>query len=294
MARTRIRPPRPASLCSVFIQKVVSTKSGDVTAGHGTGFHYRGPDDTTWLVTNWHVLTGRRPDDPGSLLPNYPQSPDRIQVTMATKIKGSFTKPLELDLYQSGKPIWSEYKRSEGIDLAAIPIELPDFAATVTVQDFARDNETTLEPGIDVVLIGFPFEQTVDYPFPIWKRAMVASEPGFLILGAPQLLIDTPGVPGMSGSPVYRSAMGLAVTSEQYQAIKNFEKNGIGALDLVKTLSFEQLTDRGITLEFVGVYAGATGDQRLQHLNLGRVFMASFVSLLVTKSESGENPFPPQ
>src|SRR2546428_12686766 len=107
----RIRPPRPASLCTVSIEKVVNTPSGEVVPGYGTGLLYRGPDSRSWLVPNWHVLTARRPDDPGFLLNKYPQSPDRIRVTFAMKQRGTFTKPLEWDLYDDGRPMWTEYKR---------------------------------------------------------------------------------------------------------------------------------------------------------------------------------------
>ena len=289
----KIKAPSPASLCAVFIQKVVRTPAKDHIAGFGTGFLYRGPDGRSWLVTSWHVLTGRRPEDPGILLPNYPQSPYRILVTHASTQRGAFTEPLVVDLYEDGKPIWFEYCRGDGIDLAAIPIKLPSFVAGVMVQDFAEIDKEVLEPGIDLIIVGYPFQQSIDYPFPIWKRAMLATEPRYLVLGTAQMLVDSPGSPGMSGSAVYRSAMGVSVTAEQAAAMKEYERTKTGALDLVKTFSEQQMLDRGLMLEFVGVYAGATAKPHLEHLNLGRIFMASFVSLLISQGQRGENPFPP-
>jgi hypothetical protein len=83
------------------------------------------------------------------------------------KQKGAFTHPLELDLYRDGKPVWIEYKRETGIDLAAIPVAVPEGAHLVTVQDVAQVEGKALEPGMDVIVIGYPFEQGKDFPYPI-------------------------------------------------------------------------------------------------------------------------------
>jgi hypothetical protein len=97
----------------------------------------------------------------------------------------------------------------------------------------------------------------------------------------------------MSGSPVYRSATGFGVTHAEHQAMKDYEQGNASALDVLSMLSPKRLADRTVSLDFVGVYAGATGNKYLEKLNLGRVFMASLISLLVTDSLRGENPFPP-
>jgi hypothetical protein len=53
------------------------------------------------------------------------------------------------------------------------------------VQDFAEVDQAPLEPGVDVIVVGYPFEHWANFPYPIWKRAMLATEPGYLVLGAP-------------------------------------------------------------------------------------------------------------
>jgi hypothetical protein len=122
---------------------------------------------------------------------------------------------------------------------------------------------------------------------------MVASEPGFFTLGIPQTLLDTPGNPGMSGSPVYRSSRGFRATREEAAALRAVERGEKSALDVIESLSSERLSDETVALTFVGVYAGAIGEPRLEELKLGRMFLAILVDLMVTDQTRGENPYPP-
>jgi Trypsin-like peptidase domain len=228
----KFRPPRPASLCSVFIQKVCATDKGDIEPGYGTGFLCKDAVKRTWLVTNWHVLTARHPQRPEDPLSGYPWSPYRVKITFPLKQKGHFSIPFEVDLYKDGKPAWREYKREIGIDVAAMLIELPDEISAVAVQDFASIDSRALEPGLEVAVIGFPFPHGSDVPYPIWKRAMIAHEPGYLFQGVAQTMLDMPGHPGMSGSPVYALSSAMAVTAEQKAA---FDKDPLSLLDLIDT-----------------------------------------------------------
>ncbi|MCK1493478.1 trypsin-like peptidase domain-containing protein [Bradyrhizobium sp. 180] len=291
--QTTVRRPRAASLCSIFCQSVVTTPGGDLREGGATAFLYRDRLGVTWLVTNWHVLTGRRPDDPGHLLEGKPQSPDRIMVTYPAKSPGEFLEPYELQLYRDGKPIWCEYSREElQIDIAAIPIEVPSNAAGITIQDFAEPTPAAIEPGMDVIVVGFPFLHGIDFPYPTWKRAMLATEPAYTVLGTPTILLDMPGHPGMSGSPVYRSGRGFRVTRAQKEAIEAARTDS--ALKALDMLSPDILSDTTVALELIGIYAGATGNRTMDKLNLGRMFMASLIELTIEKGQPGQNPFPPE
>jgi hypothetical protein len=238
-----------------------------------TGFHYRSADNRTWLITNWHVLTGRRPDDPGILLNKTPQSPYRIEVTYPGPRAGVFLRPLVLDLYENGKPIWQQYRLDAGIDVAGIPIELPDGAISPCIQDLAERDTEALRPGLDVIVVGFPFEHGVDVPFPIWKRAMVATEPGYTTFGAVQTLLDTPGAPGMSGSPVYRLSSGFGVTPEQYEKFQAVQRGQAQALDVLLSLDVKNLKP-SLGLRWIGIYAGARGVPGMDRLSLGRMMFA--------------------
>jgi hypothetical protein len=51
--------------------------------------------------------------------------------------------------------------------------------------------------------------------------------------------------------------------------------------------------EKGVTLELLGVYAGAVGEKSLEALRLGRMFPIDLVEDLLRRRERGHNPFPP-
>ena len=287
------RSPKSASLCSVCVTKVIRTSQGDVSNTYGSAFLYRCAQNRIWLVTNWHVLTSRRPDDVGVTIGLAPQSPHEILVHFPSKTEGAFLSPVRYSLYENGKPVWFEYELQKGLDVAAIPIELPSEASGVCIQDFAKPSNDAMEPGIDLILVGFPFPHDADTPFPLWKRAMLASEPKYLTFGLPQMLIDTPGVPGMSGSPVFRSSDAFLASKQTVEAFEACKRGEISSGALIDVLNPEEMSQRTVGLSFVGIYAGSTGSTKMDRLNLGRMFSASAVDLLVSQGQAGINPYPP-
>lgn len=92
----QIAPAQPATLASVLISKIEKGPDGERICKPATGFHYRDRTGQAWLVTNWHVLTGRRPDDQGMLLSGYNDSPVAIEVTYTSERVGHYRKPLTL------------------------------------------------------------------------------------------------------------------------------------------------------------------------------------------------------
>jgi hypothetical protein len=251
----------PASCCSVYLESFIETGSDRVRCGFSTGFLYIGPNASRWLVTNWHVVTGRRPDNPAMLIGTKSVSPSWLRFTVQDP-SGSGTQRMDMQLYRDGVPTWLEADQDEGVDLALIRLtERPAFPWPFTLT-FAANSEHEIVPGAEVVIIGHPFELGRYAPSAIWKSAMVATDPSPLGAQRPWLLVDAPGMPGMSGSPVYRRT--------------------------------EELSAGGAPgLELFGVYAGASGDNRLETLRLGRVFPIRLIEDIIRHKEPGRNPFPP-
>jgi hypothetical protein len=236
-----------------------------LACGFSTGFLYTGPNATRWLVTNWHVVTGRRPDAPGTLLGKKPESPSWLRFTVEDP-RGLGHQQIELALYDDEGPIWIEADREQGVDLALIRLtDKARFPFPVT-QTFARNVSAKLEPGLEVLMIGHPFELGRYASSAIWKSAMIATERDEP-MGHPWILVDAPGVPGMSGSPVY-----LRIGSPQMGSA----------------------SPGAVGLELFGVYAGAVGDPRLETLRLGRVFPIGLVEKILKHGRRGHNPFPPR
>lgn len=257
--------------------------------GAGTGFFYR-IGATTHLITNWHVVTGRHPEDPAKLLPGFPISPTHFQLHIPKRSNQNWFIPGELvPLYENGRAIWLETPLRNAVDLVAIPYEFPRTAIVPAIQDFAPYDDLILVPGVDVVVVGFPFGRNETNPFPIWKRAMISSEPAYTVNGRPFAYLDTPGRPGMSGSPVYAIGEGFEVTHEEKAVL------GSDASPLTKIMSLGNLKGRSKlpTLEFVGVYSGSYGDQQLDRLNLGRFWPAGLIGGYEDKFVAGSNPNPP-
>jgi hypothetical protein len=234
-------------------------KAGRSPFGYATGFLYAGPDATRWVVTNWHVVTGRRPDDQGFLIGRKPASPSWLRFKIDDPA-GMGCQQIELALYDANGPTWIEWGRERGVDLALVRLsDAPQFLLPLS-QTFAPNSTRSLEPGLDVTIVGHPFELGKHSRSSIWKNAIVASDRDDSEGGTPWILLDAPGVPGMSGSPVYRRLSGF---------------------------------DSGFSLELVGVYAGAVGNTALEEMRLGRAFPIGLVEDLLRRQERGNNPFPP-
>ena|ERR1700704_438818 len=145
-----------------------------------------------------------------------------------------------------------------------------------------------LEPGLDVVMVGHPFKLGTHSSSAIWKGAMVASDSA----GASErsVLLDAPGVPGMSRSPVYHRAI------RSSQPFARPERYGYktGAFGTVRPNKGDLVAiEKEVSLELLRVYAGATGDRALETLRLGRMFPINLVEDLLRRCERGHNPFPP-
>ena len=291
IATVIVRLPKKASKAVVCVRKLSNSTTGLEQTSFGTGFLYQDEADRIWLVSNWHVFTGRRPDEPNQLL-GHADSPAIISFSLKNTVTGSFQQ-LTFPLYDSdGKALWRQHAEGSIFDVAALPVDLDQSWEYETVQTASTSQAGAIEPGFDVILIGFPFPASQDIPLPLWKRGMISSEPSLKMFGQSQYLIDSPGTPGMSGSPVFVSHEAYIETVESLEAQKRIDegKSFIWEEPNVFDLSRERKT---VELEWIGIYAGATGDKRLETVKLGRAHAASAVDALISQGVPGVNPYPP-
>lgn len=294
----KIRNARQASYGSTLIETFFKSQDGQMLKiGMGTGFFTK-IESTLFLVTNWHVLTNRDPNNAQEAL-SRAGSPTHIQLHLPRIGNPNHFVPMDYvplyDIDQS--PTWLEGSLGfSGADIAMLPCSLPGDALCPLIEDFAPYRGAVLEPGIDVCIIGFPFDRNVTNPFPIWKKAMVASEPNYLINGKPFAYLDTPGRPGMSGSPVYAISDAILVSQKLHEDIESISSRQVSALDLISKLSPEELanpSNRTRKLEFIGIYSGSAGDDSLNKLNLGRFWPYGVLENIKSKPICGSNPVPP-
>ncbi|MFE0357539.1 trypsin-like peptidase domain-containing protein [Streptomyces nigra] len=194
----------------------------DTLLGPATGFLVGIPGDF-WLVTAWHVLSGRRSDN-GAAMRDDGLRPDYFRVRFAGEGDDGFhpvSRDFELydEEFQSGPRFRSHSERR--VDVAALHIgAVPDSAVEAfmpnswpTLRDlFAPERRAQQGSEVDVdiplritdrlFVLGFPFGHTGSWPFAVWTAAPVASEPLARWDQLPGFLLDSRTRPGQSGSPV--------------------------------------------------------------------------------------------
>jgi len=294
----KVRSARQASYGSTLIETFFKSVAGSmVPIGYATGFRTRF-GDRDFLGTNWHVVTNRNPNNPSQTL-SHGESPTHILLHLPRSRNAKHFVPTGLfSLYgDDGKPQWLESSKGfEWADIVLLPGQFPSDAVFAGVEDFAPSRGTIVEAGLDVCLVGFPFGRNQTNPFPIWKKAMVASEPAYAIDGKPFAYLDTPGRPGMSGSPVYAISDAIMVSPEVHEALDRANAGERSALHAIQSVDVSELSKPGNRtrgLEFVGVYSGTLGDSSLDRLNLGRFWPAWVLDDIEHDCRRGTNPVPP-
>jgi len=170
--------------------------------GSATGFVVE-RDSRHYLITNWHVVTGRNPRTGANIHPTGAWPDEIMAIQNAAGMLGQWI-PKSQQLHDSkGNPLWLEHPtHGRQVDVVALP--LTDSAG---IDLHAYDPWST---GADVVMgvsrslsiIGFPFGLTGGGAFAIWVQGTVATEPEIDFDDLPSFLIDSRTRQGQSGSPV--------------------------------------------------------------------------------------------
>ncbi|WP_079212710.1 trypsin-like peptidase domain-containing protein [Brucella pituitosa] len=278
------------------------TKNRWALRSHATGFFIR-TEESIFLVTNWHVVSGIDPASPKSAQGGTPYY---IKSTIYGR-EGALTE-LTIPLYDRDmKPLWYEHPDGMDVDLVALklPLQLEKY---YHFYDIARvlnhDHNIAEHVGRDAFIIGYPFNRVemlatfgddAAYYLPVWKRGSIASKPA-LRLGGRVLLIGSLSRPGMSGSPV--------VIAEEVDEIgTNSRKNadalkelvaGRNALDAVLKLDTDDLVPRRVKkYQLLGIYSGTIGTTRLAEVALGQCWHIDVIKQLFDDARPGTVPNAP-
>lgn len=242
----------PLSYASFYVEQLCQ---GQVI-GIATCFFVK-RNNVTFLITNWHVVTGRNPKTL-EIVHSKGLIPDQIKVAIFKDQQTVERADILFDLYKNdGTPLWKEHPSyKQNVDVVAIEVKIPDGLAVSFVEDCIESFNEKTQAGIadDVFVVGFPFGLSVAEKFPIWKRASVASEPVLDAEGLPLLYVDTATRSGMSGSPVvFRQRRGVSLMNEEKTQFSRY------------------------FMCFVGVYSGRIGDNKDFTVQLGKVWKASVI-----------------
>lgn len=157
-----------------------------------------------YLITNWHVVTGRDPDTLECV--------DKINAALPNKISVSFhslgdkggwvTRDINLKDAE-GNPVWLEHPQKSIVDVVAVPISDTEGIALHSLDLRLAYADMRLFPALPISVIGYPLGLTAGESWPIWKTGHIASDPDIdFSPGRPAFLIDATTRSGMSGSPV--------------------------------------------------------------------------------------------
>lgn len=247
---------------------------------HASGFFWRyaGVD---FVVTNWHVISGRHPftlellDKEGGFIPR------KLRVygwqIGAREGQLSLNRPgWTADLGDIGMTAFETPPIIDGrpVDIAAIPMP-PGFAMT---RDIGTSNATSFstiescvnmrvqdrietQAGDECVILGYPLANYSGLKLPIWKRGSLATDSNMAIDSSAAFLIDAATASAMSGSPIFRRVAGIVRVDPNTQIVSEH---------------------RGY--EFVGVYAGRLQNKELERINLGYGWLGSQVEAAIAQS----------
>lgn len=208
---------RIESIQSLFLELYYK----DTKLGTATGFVIRS-ETQNYLVTNYHVVTNKRPDNGEWLNPKIPISPDMVKIQFLSK--DTTENMIEIEerlLDKNGQPLWYENEiGNEKVDVVELPLK-----DTTGVEIFPVNYKTSAydnvlkTPTERVFILGFPLGLRSDHDLPIWKSGLIASEPDFNQEGKPIIWIDAETFQGMSGAPVYFMSKGMVTLKDGKSAI---------------------------------------------------------------------------
>ena len=222
--------------------------------GHATGFFCQF-DDSKYLVTNWHVVSGINPITrmvinshgavPGKLICSGHHT---SSVPLGDESDTSFSVlefSVEIDLYKDETPIWLEHPvYGSKVDVVAIPIESQFDQTNIHAIDVNESLELVQSLWVTerLFIVGYPLSaKQSDNTFPIHKSGPIASEP-YAYGDVPRFFVDAKTKRGMSGSPVV-------------------------------LLHGQKIVWPGERLILIGVYSGRDGNAEDEHeAELGRVW----------------------
>jgi hypothetical protein len=239
-----------------------------ILGGMGTGFFYKS-DNETFLVTNWHNVTGVHPVTgkalhPQGLLPNllrvyYKQWADATKTVVRSR-------HIDLPLYHNDRPVWFEHSARSNVDVVAIALSLDDFENFANEHINTIDQEMGLEvcAGMDCFILGFPEGMIGAANTPIWKRGSIASE----LYEQHPYLVDSATRKGMSGAPVIARHTGI------------FGMKG-------EVLDGSELV--GMVEKFVAIYSRRIGDDSLGY-QLGEACQSHVLDDILSVRLPGKQP----
>lgn len=196
----------------------VPLRSDGERFSQGTAFFLAQDANNAYLVTNWHIVTGRSPLQP-RLFQRAGNLPEFLRLRFperhaATGVSFDRTVTIDVPLNDANgdAPMWLEHPQlGFAVDAVIVPVPLAFLQSVMVVSMSSCGLDSVLEivrvMG-EIYVVGFPWGLTGGADFlPLYKRGAIASEPTIRDPTRPRVLIDCRTAEGMSGSPVFAAGI---------------------------------------------------------------------------------------
>ena len=287
----------PLSKCPFQLEMLY----GSNVIASATAFFYVSRQKRSYLVTNWHNVSGRHfmTKDPNMSGTGTPVFPTHLRArlmsdTGKTDPSGNSLLDLrnaDLALYDHDHmPLWFEHPRLGSFcDIVALPLDRPESVRP----EFHRAANTVsrlsvpVEPGGTVFIVGYPLGISISVGLPVWKSGYIASEPHFPVtlcesmrLTVPAFFIDSQTRKGMSGSPVFAEYVGSWDSTDPHawdgDDPKFLARPGV------------MIGSRGV--EFVGCYGGRIPGEGVEDAALGLCWTQAAIEDVCRSEKRGDHP----
>ncbi|PSR30613.1 MAG: hypothetical protein C7B46_17690 [Sulfobacillus benefaciens] len=232
----------------LFNDQLLGTASGFVVIHEGNPF----------LITNWHVVTGRNADTGSILNQDTASIPNRLNLRHHTNLLGTTVSKIEVLYTSDGCSRWIEHPQGRAVDVVALPLENLSNIQLYPFELSLANTDIIPRPGMPVFIIGFPFGLSAGEGFGIWKTGHIASDPDIDVDSRPYFLVDATTRGGMSGAPAILRLSGGYETSTGF------------VLSIV-----------GSPTKFLGIYSGRVN----QDSELGRIWKPHVLSSIFNNNE---------
>jgi len=218
--------------------------------------------DRWYLVTNWHVLSGRNPDSgrplhPGGVVPTGVRFFRCLLTEKGLSWEGIISA---LGDAATGTATWLQHPTlGPKVDVAVLPLAPEHVGKAKNILDpGGHDPDMWIDLGEDLFLPGYPLGLSANGLFAVWKRASLASSLEYGEGITTRFLVDTATREGMSGSPCF------AIPRGPYYA-----------LDRVTTKM--RRIDEPLHWRWMGVYSGRMNPSDNFEAQLGVVWRENLV-----------------
>lgn len=243
----------------------------DNMLGSATGFFCK-RDDDWFIVTNWHVLSGRYPSN-GQPRHFSSAVPNKCKFYFNTLTDdGLLSSFVTYELYspEDGSPLWLQHPtEGQKVDIAAFRIHESHRGMAKDLQaPDGNDVDMLVDLGAEVFIPGFPLGLAADGVLPLWKRASIASS---LEVGSGARTffhVDTATREGMSGAPC------LAISNWKHYRLDR----STGKVSVI---------EKPISWRLLGVYSGRLNPSDSFEAQIGIVWRESFINEILRYGTDG-------